>query len=165
MASTTLLTAEQYLESYGSAKHAPELVRGELVHRSMPKWIHARLQGMLYARLETAGMAATELHLRLADDVIRIADVAMYLQEPDEELPSKPPLVVVEIVSPDDRLEDVIERLKDYRAWGVEHIWLVEPRWKEFYIFDSRGLTEVKAFELPNLRIEAADLFAQITAR
>jgi len=161
MASTTLLTAEQYLAKYVNDEYPPEFVRGELFYRSMPKWLHGRLEVLIAMRLQAAGMAVTELHLRLSDDLIRIADVAMYLKTPGEEIPSTPPLVVVEIISPDDRHEDVFEKLREYRTWGVKNIWVVEPRLKEFHIFDSRGIIEVKAFELPGLRIDAAELFAE----
>lgn len=161
MASTTLLTVDQYLAKYVNAKQGPEFVRGELFYRSMPKWLHGKIQILIGARLQTVGSASSELHLRLSDDVIRIADVAMFAQTPDEETPSMPPWVVVEIISPDDKHEDVFEKLREYRAWGVENIWVVEPRLKEFHVFDSRGLTEVKAFELPGLRIDADELFAE----
>ena len=161
MASTTLLTAEQYLAKYVNAEYPPEFVRGELFYRSMPKWLHGNLQILIGSRLQTVGSASSEIHLRLSDDVIRIADIAMFAEIPGEEIPSTPPLVVVEIISPDDRHEDVFEKLREYRAWGVKNIWVVEPRLKEFHVFDSRGIIEVKAFELPGLRIDAAELFAE----
>ena len=62
---------------------------------------------------------------------------------------------------PEDSHEALMEKLGQYRSWGIEHIWVVEPELKEFHVFDSHGLMEVKAFELPGLRIDAAELFAE----
>jgi hypothetical protein len=78
MASATLLTLEQYLAAHLSDEYPPEYVRGELVERAMPKWLHSRLQHLLAVRLHQAGLlCAPELHIRVADDVIRIADLAV----------------------------------------------------------------------------------------
>src|SRR5579885_3673200 len=51
MATSALLTAEQYLATHLSDEYPPEFVRGELVYRSMPKWLHSRLQHLLSVRL------------------------------------------------------------------------------------------------------------------
>jgi Uma2 family endonuclease len=168
MASTTLLTVGQYLATHLSDEYPPEYVHGELVYRSMPKWLHARLESLLSERLNQAGLlCATELHIRVADDVIRIVDVAAYRRAPDEDVPRTPALVLVEIVSPSDPLPEVMRKLDEYAAWGAPQIWLVTPSIGKFHIYRSGGLTEVDRFELPefNFRISAAELFAAATAR
>jgi hypothetical protein len=50
---------------------------------------------------------------------------------------------------------------QDYRTWGVEHIWLVEPELKQFHIYDHGSLREVDQLELPEFGfvVTAADLF------
>jgi Uma2 family endonuclease len=168
MATTTLPTVEQYLATHLSDEHPPEYVRGELVYRSMPKWLHARLQSLLSERLNQAGLlCATELHIRVADDVIRIVDLAAYRRAPDDEVPRTPALVLVEIVSPSDPLPEVMRKLDEYAAWGVTQIWLVTPSINKFHIYRSGGLTEVDRFELPefNFRISATELFGAASAR
>ena len=42
-----------------------------------------------------------------------------------ELVPTIPPFVAIEILSPDDRMTDVRNKLAEYRAWGVTHVWLV----------------------------------------
>jgi Uma2 family endonuclease len=73
-----------------------------------------------------------------------------------------PPLLVVEISSPDDRFNDLMKKCEEYRSWGVQHIWLVEPELKRCYIYESGSLAEVSRFTLPQfgLEIPAAELFA-----
>jgi Uma2 family endonuclease len=134
----------------------------------MPKWLHSRLQHLLSVRLHNAGLlCAPELHLRLTADTARIADIAVYLNPPDGAMASCPPFIAIEVVSPDDRHQELLRKLQDYLAWGVVHIWVVEPELSKFHIYDSRGLVERDCFELPEygFRVSAAELFAEATAR
>ncbi len=67
---------------------------------------------------------------------------------------------MIEILSLDDRLPAVREKLEEYRAWGVVHVWLVDPHSKRMYICDGE-LTEVQALAVPELGVElkASDVF------
>ncbi len=75
--------------------------------------------------------------------------------------PHSPPLLVIEINSPDDRVLDIEKKLAEYRTWGVAHVWFVAPELKKLYIYE-RGLVNVQQLDLPqfNLMITPADLFA-----
>jgi Uma2 family endonuclease len=160
MASTTLLTVEQYLNTpFG--EYEPEFVDGELIERPMPTPFHGWLTHLLSMRLHSAGYCLIAARMRPGKNVIRIPDLSVFHQFPSERVPTSPPFVTLEIVSPDDRHEDLIRKLEEYRAWGVEHVWLIEPELRKFRVFNADGLTEVKAFELPGLRIDAAELFAE----
>lgn len=164
MASTALLTVEQYLKT-PFEDYEPEFVNGELIERSMPTPLHGLLTILLGIRLHQAGCCLAGARMRLAKNVIRIPDLSVFHEFPRERVRTSPPFVTVEIVSPDDRHEELLRKLEGYRVWGVENIWVIEPELQKFHVFDSRGLTEVKAFELPNLRIGAAELFAEASAR
>jgi hypothetical protein len=54
-----------------------------------------------------------------------------------------------------------LQKLEEYRGWGVRHIWLVEPELKKLYVFDRGSLTEVQRLELPqfNFAVTAPELF------
>jgi len=99
--------------------------------------------------------------VKLAHDLYRIPDFALYESEPEGELPDTPPLLIIEIASPDDRRRDVEQKLEEYRAWGVAHVWFVEPESKKLYIWNG-GLVDVAQFELPrfHLTVTPTDLFA-----
>jgi Uma2 family endonuclease len=92
--------------------------------------------------------------------LFRIPDFALFERDPEEELPRSPPLLAVEIASPDDRVLDVEQKLEEYRAWGVAHVWFVEPQLQKLYIYDH-GLINVAQLELPRFHviITPADLF------
>jgi Uma2 family endonuclease len=165
MAAGALLSAEQYLATHFGERE-PEFVRGELVNRPMPTWLHGRIQHLLSVRLHGVGFCGTEVRMRLAADVFRIPDVAVFVGSPPaEQVPSSPPLVVIEITSPDDRHQELLEKLEEYRAWGVAHIWVVEPELKTLYVYAAGSLSKVSEFELRDLdfRVSGQELFAGIS--
>jgi Uma2 family endonuclease len=161
MATKALITAEQYLSTH--FEREPELVHGELAERPLPTRSHGRTQQRLAVLLDHAGYCCTEVRMRLAEDLYRIPDIAVFEgQGPAEEIPVAPPMLIVEISSPDDRFNDLMKKCEEYRAWGVQHIWLVEPELKRCHVYDNGSLTEVSRFTLPefSLEIPASELFA-----
>jgi Uma2 family endonuclease len=164
MATTKVfVTPQQYLAMH--FEREPELVHGELVERSLPTFPHGNLQLRLGSRLEALRSShqvftGVEVRVRLAADLIRIPDIALWTELP-EEMPTAPPLLVVEVSSPDERLHDLLQRFEDFRAWGVQHMWLVEPELKKLYVFNRGSLTEVAQLELPefDFAVSASDLF------
>src|SRR5205807_1655351 len=59
----------------------------------------------------------------------RVPDVCLVQQPVEMSGPLvKVPLVVVEIMSPTDRLQDFIEKCLDYARRGVPHIWIANPK-------------------------------------
>jgi Uma2 family endonuclease len=166
MATNALITSEQYLSTH--FEREPELVHGEIAERPLPTFLHGNLQLRLGARLlalqpSYAVFTGVEVRVRIGLDLIRIPDISMWAgPEPPPALPTTPPLLTVEISSPDDRLYDLLQRFEEYRVWGVQHIWLIQPELKRCHIYDQGSLTEVSRFMLPqfDLEIPAADLFA-----
>jgi len=134
-----------------------EYVEGELVERGMPTYLHARIQAILGALFEMRRREGTPLfvasELRLAIDPnhrYRIPDICVFAgPEPTEPVPTTSPLIVIEIVSPDDRVGETLKKFEEYRLWGVEYIWLIDPVEKKFYSYDSTGLHPVPTLELP----------------
>ena len=62
-----------------------------------------------------------EVRHRVREGRYRIPDIAVFEGEPEGEVPSTPPLVAIEILSPDDRIGYIVPKLKDYRQWGVRN--------------------------------------------
>ena len=166
MATEALITAEQYLSTH--FEREPELVHGELVERPLPNFPHGRIQLRLGSRLEAlsqphAVFTGVEVRVQLAPDLFRLPDIAVWVgPNPPAKLPNEPPLLVVEISSPDDRWYDLLQKLEEYRVWGVQHIWLVEPELKKFHVYDNGSVTEVDHFSLSqfNFVVTVKELFA-----
>jgi Uma2 family endonuclease len=62
------------------------------------------------------------------------------------------PFLIVEILSPDDRLQDTIRRFRDYAEIGTPHIILMDPEGRETFVFSSGDLTrrDLTGFEVPD---------------
>jgi Uma2 family endonuclease len=91
--------------------------------------------------------------MRLREDLYLIPDIAVFWPSAPALLPDSPPLIAIEVLSPDDRLTAVREKLQEYRAWGVTHVWLVDPHSQRLYTCDT-GLTEVTSFTVPELSVK-----------
>lgn len=98
--------------------------------------------------------------MKLRDGLYLIPDVAVFWPSLPALVPDSPPLVAIEVLSTDDRLTAVRNKLQEYCAWGVGHVWLVDPHSRRLYTCDT-GLTEVNSFYIPelDLRVEPKDLF------
>lgn len=116
----------------------------------MPNLIHGRTQQRVAVHLDGVGYCWTEVRMRLTEDLYRIPDVAVFEGTgPTDAVPAIPPLLIVEISSPDDRLDAMLQKLEEYRVWGVPHIWLIEPELKRIHVYDLGSLREVSRLELP----------------
>lgn len=158
MGTNTALSVEQYLTT-----SFPDLDKeywdGELVERSLPDNLHAKTQALLAAyfvvlRKTLHVFPCISLRLRIRPNLILIPDVCVFHPtEPQDRYPDTPPFIAIEILSLDDKLKDVREKLEIYRNWGVPHVWLVDPHSKRMYTCDV-GLMEVPTLRTPELGIE-----------
>jgi Uma2 family endonuclease len=131
---------------------------GALVERTLPDYLHGKAQGLLVAffvilRKTLSVFPCVETRMRLRPNVVLIPDVAVFYPTEPARMPESPPLIVIEVLSLDDRLPAVREKLEEYRVWGVPHVWLVDPHSRRLYIWDS-GLKEVDSLKIPDLGIE-----------
>ena len=157
MGAHTALSIERYL-----ATSFPDLDQeyrdGELVDRSVPDYLHSKTQGLLVAffvvlRKTLPVFACTELRLKIRSGLYLIPDVAVfYPTEPELRYPDTPPLVAIEILSPEDKLSELREKLEVYRTWGVPHVWLVDPHSRRLYTCDA-GLMETATLPVPELNV------------
>ena len=144
-----------------------EYVDGEIVERSLPDQLHSktqwRLSGLIWDLSKTRPFhGRPELRSRVRPTRIRIPDFAIYAgAEPNAMVPTEPPLVAIEILLPDDRLLEVMQKFEEYQAWGVRHVWLVDPHRRKLQVYDSGTLSEVGALEIEeyHVRITSADIF------
>jgi Uma2 family endonuclease len=157
MGTATAIPVDEYLHT-----SFPDLDReyrdGELVERALPDYLHGKTQALLCAfflalskRLSLYPCSGTRM--KLNPNRYLIPDVAVFHPDEPESVPVNPPLIAIEILSSDDRLGEVREKLEEYRKWGVRHVWLVDPRSRRFYTCDA-GLAETATLAVPELGIE-----------
>jgi Uma2 family endonuclease len=79
-------------------------------------------------------------------------------------VPDQPPLVVVEILSKDDRHVDLMQKLEEYHNWGVAHIWVIDPSLKRFSMYTGFGLQNVSSLSLSDypFQLTPTELFADL---
>jgi Uma2 family endonuclease len=160
MNARTGVSVEEYLHT-----SFPDLDReyrdGEIVERCLPTYLHGKVQGLLVAvflalRGQLPVFPCVETRMKVRTGLYLIPDVAVFYPQEPEEVPETPPLVVIEVLSPDDRMAAVLEKLEEYRGWGVRHVWLVDPHSRRMYLWDA-GLREVE-------RLAAAEVGVEIGA-
>jgi hypothetical protein len=157
MGTFTATSVEEYLHSSFTGTDR-EYRDGALIERSMPDYLHGKTAAMLIAlfmalRKQLFLFPCTETRMRLRAGRFLIPDVAVFHLEEPGLIPESPPLIAIEILSPDDRLFEVREKLEEYRDWGVPHVWLLDPHSRRFYTC-SQGLREVSRFTVDELGIE-----------
>jgi Uma2 family endonuclease len=108
-------------------------VDGELRERNAGNYEHARLIALLAAsigKLERQWGVAGCISPRLTTSPgrVRVPDLAVTVAGPQPDVLIEPPLLVIEILSPDDTYSDTRERAEDYRNMGVETVWIIDPK-------------------------------------
>src|SRR2546425_11746683 len=107
MSTKSAISLEEYLKTSFDGLDR-EYVDGEIVERTLPDLLHSetqwRLSGLIWDLSKTLPFhGRTELRSRVAQTRVRIPDVSIYAgEEPTERVPTQPPLVAIEILSPDD---------------------------------------------------------------
>jgi len=168
MATKAEITAEQYLHM--TFEHDAEFVRGEIVERSLPNYIHGKIAFLIAQALVPVTRShplypCFEVRMQVAPDVYRIPDVSVFAgEEPKQSVPSAPPLLVTEIISKDDRYYDLMEKLEEYRVWGVPNIWVVDPMAQRLSIYTEFALQNVSSLALADYPFELtpAALFSDL---
>ncbi len=163
-AKTAISVAEYLRTSYPVLDR--EYRDGEVLERTLPDRLHASTQillgGVFLAfRIALKLFIYSEMRVQLRPGVFLIPDVCVYHPlQPEKLVPDTPPFIAVEILSPDDRMSEVRNKLDEYRQWGVAHVWLVDPHSRRMYTCDS-GLIEVSVLCVPelNLEVHPTDIF------
>jgi Uma2 family endonuclease len=118
------------LDHYLKTSYRPdrEYIDGELRERNLGLYSHARSLAILAAWLgkyeaswQHIGLISPRISISSAR--VRVPDLALLYANRVE----APPILVVEILSPQDTFTDTQERVADYHGIGVETVWLIDP--------------------------------------
>jgi Uma2 family endonuclease len=152
MATTSALSLEKYLQT--SFSPDVEYVDGELKERNVGSYEHSRLQfliGAWFAQNEKAWnvQGVTEQRTRTAKTSILIPDVALLSRGSQPRVIDQPPILAVEILSPEDRYSDLTIKIRKYLDWGVQAVWVIDPDtpvgqvWTAPYVCHSSDVLKV----------------------
>ncbi|MGH9672503.1 MAG: Uma2 family endonuclease [Bryobacteraceae bacterium] len=147
MQAATLVTVEEYLAT--SYRPDVEYLEGLILERHVGEHTHSRAQGLILHFLASRERewrihAVPEQRVQVSATRFRVPDVCVILTgSPIEEIYRTPPFLCIEILSRDDTMTEMQERVDDYLAMGVAHVWVIDPRRCRAYAYTSDGMREI----------------------
>jgi Uma2 family endonuclease len=129
----TLISIDEYLRT--SYRPDCDFVEGEVLERNLGKRKHAYAQARIAAwfiqRQQALSLESlTELRMRVSPNRVRIPNVVVCeMPLPEEEVFTSPPYLCIEVMSPDDTVAAMQDRLDDYLNFGVRNVWVIDS-WK-----------------------------------
>jgi Uma2 family endonuclease len=169
MATLSHISLREYLDT--SYRPDREYVDGEVKERKVGKWEHARVQWLLALwfgthEKEWGITGSTEQRVRVSDNRVRVPDVVVLTAGAQPDVLTDPPLLVIEILSPDDSYSDTQERAQDYRAMGVETVWIIDPKTRSGRMCSGVEWVESSRLEVKGtpLYVDLPDVFSQLTS-
>ena len=186
LAEPQLMTTDQLLALPDDGVER-ELIRGQLRERPMTRrsYRHSRAEATVAKVLgqwlsqqpEPRGQVLSGeagFRIRQNPDTAVGIDVAYISAETARAHPEDVPFIdgvpvlAVEILSPSDKQEDILDKVRDYLAAGVPLVWVLEPVFRTVCVYRPSAQPvlfnadqEIAAEpRLPGLRVRVAELFA-----
>ena len=166
MQSAALVSVKEYLNT--SYRPDREYVDGVVLERNLGERDHSRAQGRLYAFLynrekELRIEVFPEQRVQVTSDRFRVPDICVVLGGTQQQVFTTPPFLCIGILSKDDTMTDMLERVDDYLRFGVKYVWLVDPRTRRAYSYTEKGMHAVNDGILrtsdPDIEVPFAAIF------
>lgn len=179
-----LMTAEEFYDWANRPENRDglfELERGEIVEMSRPGKKHGLVcaNGVCllwgYAKLRKKGYPCangTGLVVERDPDTVRGPDISFFedvatFEEVEEKYGTTPPLLTVEVLSPNDKMGKVNRRIKEQLLFGTKLVWLLDPEARNVTVYrpgkDHSVLEENEELTgddvLPDFRCKVAEFF------
>ena len=166
MATRALIPVEVYLTSV----YRPDCdyVDGEVLERNLGEREHSYVQMALgsyfFARRKALGIEVyPEQRVQVKPRRYRVPDICVVLGGTKEKIFTTPPFLCVEILSPEDRMSRVWERIHDYFEMGVPNVWVIDPENRVAHIAGPAGdllrVMDVLRTTNPVLEVPLAEIF------
>jgi Uma2 family endonuclease len=163
------------VEEYLSTVYRPDCdyVDGVVEERNVGENDHAYWQREILFYLcrferEMGIYVIQEQRVQVGPTRFRVPDIAVMLGgRPTEPIFTTPPLICIEVLSPEDRFSRLQQRIDDYLRFGVRQVWVVDPKTKRAWIHDSLGNREIRdgvlrfegAADVPQIVLPLRELF------
>jgi Uma2 family endonuclease len=168
MATSALISAREYLAT--SYRPDCDFVDGEVQERNLGELDHGNLQFAVAKlldkmRVEWHIRVTPELRIQVREDRFRVPDVCVIsANAPKEQVVRHPPLLCIEILSPEDTIARMRDRIADFIGMGVPQVWLLDPATRTAIVCDGVAMVEHKGGELilpgTPVRLNLAEAFA-----
>jgi Uma2 family endonuclease len=167
-----MATTAVSIETYLSTVYEPDMdyVDGELEDRNPGEYDHQRAQAAILfwfcgrAR-EWRIRAIHEQRARLTPSRVRIPDVSVFPRElPVEPVFTRPQLIAIEVLSPQDRHSRMDKKIRNYLDFGVPHVWVIDPGSRVGWDCSDGNWVRKDRFEVAEIPIYLSlmELFAEL---
>ena len=146
-----------------------EYIDGRIVERNLGEKTHSSIQTNLILflgnrRKELGIKVYPEQRVQVSPTRFRIPDVTVVIASQFQgEIFRNPPHLCIEILSKDDTLDYMQEKIDDYLRFGVPYNWIINSRLRKGYVATKAGMVEAVAGVLetsdPAIRVPVAELF------
>ena len=132
MATGILVTEQEYLHT--AYEPDCEFEDGVLIERNVGTYDHAELQlllGAYFLRRRKAWniRAVTDVRIRLRTGKYLLPDLCITQgPKPTEQVLQSPPLIWIEILSPEDRPLRVNRKIQAILEFGTPYVWVIDPQ-------------------------------------
>lgn len=168
MSTKVLMDVEEYLRTSFDGSDC-EYLDGEVVERNMGEIPHGDIQLNL-ARLlrelrRTLGIRVIpEIRIQIHPRRYRVADIAVWRSDDiGNKIPTAPPFLAVEILSPEDRMVRMLPKIQEYLSIGVEWVWVIDPEEKSAITYSRQNpagaVCEILRTENPSIEIPLETAF------
>jgi Uma2 family endonuclease len=147
-------------------------VDGRIEERNVGEYDHGLLQVLLghlfINNREAWGVrVVTDVRTQVKPTRFRCPDLSvLHAEAPRERIITHPPLIAIEILSPEDRLSRMQDKIEDYLAFGVKNVWILDPETRRAWTAHAEGLHLVQTGELTvpetPIRVVLSELFAEL---
>jgi Uma2 family endonuclease len=143
MNTKVMMDVEEYLRTSFDGSDC-EYLDGEIVERNMGELPHGDVQGNLGHLLrrlrKTLGIRVVpEIRIQVRPQRFRVADLAVWRNDNiGTGIPTVPPFLAVEILSPEDRMVRMLPKIQEYLLIGVEYVWVIDPQEKAALIYSRK---------------------------
>ncbi len=136
------------VQTYLSSMYHPDrdFLDGQLLERNVGENPHSRLQRffvLAFAKHDAEWNLEVlpEQRVQVGSSRFRVADICVItVGEADDDLiVSRPPVLCIEVLSREDHMSEMQERVDDYLKMGVSTVWLVDPWRRKAFTIDSSG--------------------------
>ena len=165
-------TAQISLETYLTTSYEPDVdyVDGVLEDRNVGEYDHNIVQQAIQIWFYLHGKewrirSIQGQRTRVASTKVRIPDVCVFSRDvPIEQVFTRPQLIAIEVLSPEDRHSRIEARMSNFREFGVPNLWVVDPETRAGWDLSDGNWVRKERFEVANspIYLSLPELFAKI---
>jgi len=168
-----LVSVEEYLKTVYEPEC--ELVNGYVEERNLGEVEHGEIQGFLVQFFRNHASewnirCLPETRMQVTANNFRVPDVmVLRTDQKAYRIVREAPLICMEVLSPEDTMSRMQQKVRDYVEFGVQNIWLFDPESRMAYRCDLNGFKKVEEeiLTVPDtpISIPLAEVFAVLDTR